>query len=430
MEPDQSGGQMDVGLNAEMTRVTEESGGSGSNQMAMLQMQLRITEMELAMERLRNENGARAAAAVQSTEADRSEDRRLRYTSLLKDVLVPMPTQESLVPSWFDDVEATFDCYDVPGEWRAGLVLPRLSEKARGLLVRLSADERKDYYVLKEAVLKGLRLSSSEYRRLFTQSKKRGDETWSQFAIRLEIYLIYYLNGYRVSSVEEFRNLVVTDRLRDTLGAEARSFVIQNEAPAKIMLPLEIAELAESFEESRRGMTNSSEVARGERPNLNSEARRSPTGAGKTLSGAGDSQATPINKPELAEECGGRHGSPTASAKFVCKCAPELKWQWWPEHFRRHLVHTWCGSGRLRQHGRWWRLPPPTSSGPRFMTWGARYSRQPRWPAATMVVRVNELWLKTPLAELEQTPYIGVLRRDCRDWRGDDQENAPSAHRK
>ncbi|KAH6937417.1 hypothetical protein HPB50_000104 [Hyalomma asiaticum] len=115
MEPDQSGGQMDVGLNAEMTRVTEESaGGSGSNQMAMLQMQLRITEMELAMERLRNENGARAAAAVQNAEADRSEDRRLRYTSLLKDVLVPMPTPESLVPSWFDDVEATFDCYDVP----------------------------------------------------------------------------------------------------------------------------------------------------------------------------------------------------------------------------------------------------------------------------------------------------------------------------
>ncbi|KAH6933180.1 hypothetical protein HPB50_012788 [Hyalomma asiaticum] len=186
MEPDQSGGQMDVGLSAEMTRVTEESaGGSGSKQMAMLQMQLRITEMELAMERLRNENGARAAAAVQSTEADQSEGKRLRYTSLLKDILVPMPMQESLVPSWFDDVEATFDCYDVPGEWRAG-----------------------------------------------------------------------------VSSVEEFRNLVVTDRLRDTMGVEACSFVIQNEAPSKIMLPLEMAELVESFKESRRGMTNSSELAR------------------------------------------------------------------------------------------------------------------------------------------------------------------------
>ncbi|KAH6934829.1 hypothetical protein HPB50_001265 [Hyalomma asiaticum] len=72
----------------------------------------------------------------------------------------------------------------------------------------------------------------------------------------------------------------------------------------------------------------------------------------------------------------------------------------------------------------------PSSSGPRFMTWGARYTGQPRWPAATTVVRVNELWLKTPLAELEQTPYIGVLRRDCRDGLGDDPENAPSAHRK
>lgn len=36
----------------------------------------------------------------------------------------------------------------------------------------------------------------------------------------------------------------------------------------------------------------------------------------------------------------------------------------------------------------------PTSSGPRFMTWGARYSEQPRWPATTTVVRVNELRLK------------------------------------
>ncbi|KAH6948682.1 hypothetical protein HPB50_025855 [Hyalomma asiaticum] len=59
-------------------------------------------------------------------------------------------------------------------------------------------------------------------------------------------------------SSREFRNLVVTDRLHNTLGAEDHSFVIQNEAPTKIMLPLEIAEVAESFEESRQGMTNSS----------------------------------------------------------------------------------------------------------------------------------------------------------------------------
>ncbi|KAH6925966.1 hypothetical protein HPB50_012776 [Hyalomma asiaticum] len=70
-----------------------------------------------------------------------------------------------------------------------------------------------------------------------------------------------------------------------------------------------------------------------------------------------------------------------------------------------------------------------TSSGPRFMTCGTRYSEQPRWPATMTVVRVNQLWLKTPLAEPEQTPHIGASRRDCRGGQGGDPENAPSAHR-
>ncbi|KAH6925965.1 hypothetical protein HPB50_012775 [Hyalomma asiaticum] len=476
MEPDQSGGQMDVGLNAEMTRVTEESaGGSGSNQMAILQMQLRITEMELAMEQLRNENGARAATVVQSTEADRSEDRRLRYASLLIGVLVPLPTQESLVPSWFDDVEATFDCYDVPGVWRAGFVLPRLSEKARGLLVRLSADERKDYYVLKEAMLKGLHLSSSEYRGLFTQSKECGDE---------------------------------------------------NEAPAKIMLPLEIAELAESFEESRRGMTNSSEVARGESPKLISETRRAPPGASKMASKKSRGCFVCSSMEHFARDCPTvrvgranlvRTDNPNEGRGVMVEAQALESAMMAPKFHAIETVNLVCGESEFKgsiDSGAgisgirksvvpgyeptrtnmklmeafvvWgWRLPgdshkqtrvgggmrwpariaecfgevclqvrpraqvamvagtfpstprtyvvqertasttrtaaaaaSPTSSGPRFMTWGTRYSEQPRWPATTTVVRVNQLWLKTPLAEPEQTPHIGVLRRDCRGGQG------------
>ncbi|KAG0426535.1 hypothetical protein HPB47_026366 [Ixodes persulcatus] len=37
-----------------------------------------------------------------------------------------MPSQEALVPSWFEDVEATLESYEVPREWWAGLVLLRL----------------------------------------------------------------------------------------------------------------------------------------------------------------------------------------------------------------------------------------------------------------------------------------------------------------
>lgn len=72
--------------------------------------------------------------------------------------------------------------------------------------------------------------------------------------MRLENYLIYCPNDYKVGRVGQFRNLIVTDRPRDTLGTEARAFVIQNETPSKIMLPLEVAEKAESFIESKRGL--------------------------------------------------------------------------------------------------------------------------------------------------------------------------------
>ncbi|CAN7950372.1 unnamed protein product [Ixodes pacificus] len=163
-----------------------------------------------------------------------------------------MPSQEPLVPGWFEDVEATLDSYEVPHEWRAGLVLPRLSEKARGLLTRLSAEQRKSYAELKGAVLKGLRLSAAEYRRLFAQSKRRSDETWAQFTTRLENYLIYYMQSCKVTTIERFRELVVADRLRESLGHDARTFIIQNEKAGEALTPPEMADLAESFEESIR----------------------------------------------------------------------------------------------------------------------------------------------------------------------------------
>ncbi|KAH6926652.1 hypothetical protein HPB50_020851 [Hyalomma asiaticum] len=73
-----------------------------------------------------------------------------------------MPNQEAPVPLWFEDVEATPDSYDVPAEWWAGLVLPHLSERARGLLWRLTAEERKVYSKLKSSILGGLKLTAAE----------------------------------------------------------------------------------------------------------------------------------------------------------------------------------------------------------------------------------------------------------------------------
>ncbi|KAH9369856.1 hypothetical protein HPB48_013861 [Haemaphysalis longicornis] len=165
--------------NLQALEVTDSGAGGQSSgtsdtalgqQLELLQLQLKIAEAEkekqrlmLESQRLRARNGAESNEDGDSVSLGGrpEEDRRLKRASLLKGVLAPMPNQEALVSMWFEDVEATLDCYDVPSEWWAGLDLPQLSERVRGLLCRLTAEERKNFSKLKSSILDGLRLSAA-----------------------------------------------------------------------------------------------------------------------------------------------------------------------------------------------------------------------------------------------------------------------------
>lgn len=137
--------QQELEMNGDAASVSEWSAISVADEMEMLKLKLQIAEAELAKERFRVENSSTDSPIVQRAPMGVEEDRRLRYTSMLKGVLVAMPSLEALVPGWFEDAEATLDSYEVPPEWRAGLILPHLSERARGFLTRLLAEERKNY---------------------------------------------------------------------------------------------------------------------------------------------------------------------------------------------------------------------------------------------------------------------------------------------
>ncbi|XP_064468593.1 uncharacterized protein LOC135380865 [Ornithodoros turicata] len=215
-----------------------------------LELRVRLAEIELETQRLRSASNSGTPTEA-GTYVMGEEDRMLKFASLLKGVLSPMPTQESLIPGWFEDVEATLDSYKVPSAWRAGLILPLLSEKARALLVRLNSADRADYKVLKTKILEGLRLSTAEYKRLFVNSKPDKRETWEQFAVRLENYLRYYLNSCKVTTFEDLIQLMITDRMKECLSPDAKAYVALNEKE-KFLQPNELARLAENFRESVR----------------------------------------------------------------------------------------------------------------------------------------------------------------------------------
>ncbi|KAH6930789.1 hypothetical protein HPB50_018397 [Hyalomma asiaticum] len=197
---------------------------ASEQQLALLQLQLKIAEAEtekhrliLESQRLRAREGAEPNDGGErlSLGGRLEEHRRLKFASLLKGVLAPLPNQDALVPMWFEDVEATLDSYKVPAEWWSGLVLPQLSERARGLLCRLKAEERKVYSKLKSSILDDLKLTTAEYKRLFMGSRKGEKESWDQFAVRLENYFDYYVPSSKVRTFEELKQLAVTDHLKE-----------------------------------------------------------------------------------------------------------------------------------------------------------------------------------------------------------------------
>ncbi|KAH9363053.1 hypothetical protein HPB48_014165 [Haemaphysalis longicornis] len=146
----------------EAVSVRIRSAMSFADEMALLQAKLKVAEAELAAERLRSErlgsaNNATASPIGQRAQGCSEMDGRLDCMSMLQGVLVDMPSQEALVLDWFAGAEARLDSYCVPQKWRAGVILPYLSARARGCLAGLSGEQRKSYAVLKAAVLKGLK---------------------------------------------------------------------------------------------------------------------------------------------------------------------------------------------------------------------------------------------------------------------------------
>ncbi|KAH6934234.1 hypothetical protein HPB50_021977 [Hyalomma asiaticum] len=109
---------------------------------------------------------------------------------------------------------------------------------------------------LKSRVLKELRMTPSEYRRMFLKVKREADESWSQVTARLETMFTYYLRSREVQSFESLQELLIADRLKQLMPNDLRSLVTQQEVKGWLK-PKDIAELAANFEEGLDGSRQS-----------------------------------------------------------------------------------------------------------------------------------------------------------------------------
>lgn len=178
-------------------------------------------------------------------------DRIKRYGSAMKQVISPMTNDASDLPQFFENIEAIFLSFEVPYDLRAKLLLPHLSQKARTLTARLTAEEMDNYEGVKDFLLSEFKLTPREYKHRFDNATKRPDETFVFFTARLRNNLRYYLRSREVGNdIEKLKDLLIADKLKSVLPIGALNYVLSLEG-ADWFDPKHVADLADTFVSNR-----------------------------------------------------------------------------------------------------------------------------------------------------------------------------------
>ncbi|KAL1417879.1 hypothetical protein MTO96_006051 [Rhipicephalus appendiculatus] len=208
-----------------------------------LMLEIEALKLKLELEKMRS-----SRASSEEPENRNQHTGIGRYAKELKAVLAPMPTNEPMIPAWFKNVDALFAALSIPEEIQGTIILPFLTDKMRTFVANQSEAGVMPYSELKSRVLKELRMTPSEYRRMFLEIKREADESWSQVTARLETMFTYYLRSREVQSFESLQELLIADRLKQLMPSDLRSLVTQQEIKGWLK-PKDIAELAANFEE-------------------------------------------------------------------------------------------------------------------------------------------------------------------------------------
>src|SRR5690606_1753178 len=207
-------------------------------------------EHEIKMAELARNPREISSGPSSSATAEESNTKRLHeYVRLIEGTLPTFPA-DSEVPIWFDSIERIFDTYAVPDNIRGQLVLPHLGQRIRYLVSRLTDEQTKDFKLLKQTVLEELRLSCGDYQRMFKNATKRFDKGWPSYVGRLKSYFTYYVDGRKVTTLDELIDLVVSDHLKSSLSDKFVRYLKLHETPEKWKTPLEIASVAQHYEEA------------------------------------------------------------------------------------------------------------------------------------------------------------------------------------
>jgi len=184
-------------------------------------------------------------------ESSRRDVRLQKAVNVMKGILYHMPYDVTGILLYFKNVDDLFLQNNIDNDLKISLLNPYLTEKARRVVMNLPPGDRDSYEHWKQAILREHRLTPKLYRQSFDNAIRTSNESCIQFATRLCTLQDFYFQSRNLdNSYNALVQLLLSDRLKDTLTPEARCFISDREGNDWFDVH-RVAELIDMYESER-----------------------------------------------------------------------------------------------------------------------------------------------------------------------------------
>ena len=227
-------------LEFEMMRYQQERAERAQREDEDRQIRLReikLKEEELSLQRARDN--------VKKEKLSSLAGRTKFYAEALKQLVHRLPSDPAEIPAFFENLENTFACYEVPEDVKPKILIAHLNDRAKILTARLSREKLDKYEEIKQFLLKEFKISSVQLRDRFYSLRKSNDETYTMLASKLHNALTYYLKSRDITdSFDKLVSLICADRMKELIPKRCLDYILAQEKDSW----LEHDELANSID--------------------------------------------------------------------------------------------------------------------------------------------------------------------------------------
>ncbi|GFX54642.1 integrase catalytic domain-containing protein [Trichonephila clavipes] len=223
---------------------------------------LQLAQLEKEVELQRAKNKALSLNPAAKVEEKQFETNIENMIKSIKTLSLPVPTRSENFNLFFQSLERAFLTKKINDEYKSEILINLLGKRAHNVLLYIKKEELNDYEKLKSIVLREFQVTPRECLNSFKNAVKSSGETYIQFAARLTANFQYYCSLKKVNSFESLCDLLISDKLFETLNKETATHIGIRETEDWFR-PIDLAKECDIYISSRSGSRKETPIACG-----------------------------------------------------------------------------------------------------------------------------------------------------------------------